>query len=141
MSVDVDVQDLARRLVIGRKRDGRSVYDPVAKRELIEVCSQPGVSVTKVARDCGVNANQLSTWVREHQRAASTVPVPSREADSSFVPVAIEAALPQQCAATVNVQARLPNGVVVDLGGCGLKQASQLIEALGRLRCSASTRS
>jgi transposase len=42
--------------------------------------------------------------------------------------------------ASLDVQARLPNGVVVDLRGCGLQQAGQLIEALGRMRCSASTK-
>ena len=38
MSVGFDIEELARRLIIGRKRDGRSVYDPGAKRELIEAC-------------------------------------------------------------------------------------------------------
>jgi len=42
--------------------------------------------------------------------------------------------------ATMNVQARLPNGVVVDLQGCDLWEAGHLLEALGRLRCSASTK-
>lgn len=32
----------------------------------------------------------------------------------------------------MNVQARLPTGVVLDLGGCDLQQAGELIEALGR---------
>jgi transposase len=38
------------------------------------------------------------------------------------------------------LQARLPNGVVVDLHGCDFAQAGQLIDALGRLRCSDSTK-
>jgi transposase len=37
------------------------------------------------------------------------------------------------------LQARLPNGVVVDLQCSEHDQAGRLIEALGRLRCSAST--
>jgi len=40
----------------------------------------------------------------------------------------------------MNVQARLPNGVVVELQGCDMHKAGQVIEALGRLRCSASTK-
>jgi hypothetical protein len=36
--VEIDVGDLAQRLVIGRKRDGRGIYDPGAKRELLELC-------------------------------------------------------------------------------------------------------
>ena len=38
------------------------------------------------------------------------------------------------------LQARLPNGVVVDLRECGLPQMAEVIEALGRVRCSASTK-
>jgi transposase len=38
------------------------------------------------------------------------------------------------------LQARLPNGVVVDLRECGLAQAAEVIEALGRVRCSDSTK-
>jgi transposase len=137
-----EIADLARRLVVGHKRDGRSVYDEQAKAELVAACIKPGTSVSRLARECGVNANQLSRWVREHgqrQRkvaaAVSAPPVPT-----SFVPVAIEAACPVPSEASLNVQATLPNGVVVDLRGCGVQQAGQLIEALGRMRCSASTK-
>ena len=38
------------------------------------------------------------------------------------------------------LQARLPNGVVVDLRECDLRQAREVIEALGRVRCSDSTK-
>ena len=38
------------------------------------------------------------------------------------------------------LQARLPNGVVVDLRECDLPQTAEVIEALGRVRCSASTK-
>ncbi|MBC7957490.1 MAG: transposase, partial [Cytophagales bacterium] len=68
---DETILDLARRLVVGRKRDGRSVYDAQAKRELILACRAPGVSMAKLARECGINANQLSAWVRQYERAAS----------------------------------------------------------------------
>src|SRR5262245_11771436 len=98
MSEDFDTEDLARRLVIGRKRDGRSVYDASAKRELIEACLRPGASVTGLARACGVNANQLSTWVREHERGKAktvarheVIEMPS----AAFVPVQLEPARPE----------------------------------------------
>lgn len=144
MSVEFDIEDLARRLVIGRKRDGRCVYDPAAKGELIEACLRPGASVTGLARACGMNANQLGTWVREHEKvrakAASCREVIEMPAAAAFVPVQIEPAQPEQALSSINVQARLPNGVVLDLGGCDLQQAGKLIEALGRVRCSASTK-
>lgn len=135
------MEDLARRLVIGRKRDGRSIYDEQAKQELILAARQPGVSVAKLARECGVNANQLSTWVRQHERKnappaqAQLVQVPT----PAFVPVAIEST-PPPTEPALDLQARLPNGVIIDLRGCDLEQAGRLVEALGRLRCSASTK-
>ena len=61
-----DLEDLKRRLVIGHKRDGRSVYDEAAKSELVALCMQPGVSVSRLARECGVNANQVGRWLREN---------------------------------------------------------------------------
>lgn len=146
MSVEIDVGDLARRLVISRKRDGRNVYDPIAKRELIEVCMRPGVSVTRLARECGVNANQLSTWIRVHQREKAVVPATVGEVlairSAAFVPVQVQAAPAalEQPAARVDLQARLPNGVVVDMRGCDTQQACGVLEALGRLRCSVSTK-
>lgn len=142
MSVDVDIEGLARRLVISRKRDGRCVYDPAAKRELIEACRQSDVSVTKLARECGVNANQLSTWVRQHERQARQVaPTAVVEMPApAFIPVSIEPVKPPATQPGLDLQARLPNGVVVDLRGCDLGQAGLLIETLGRLRCSASTK-
>ena len=58
--MEIDVEDLARRLVVGRKRDGRGIYDPGAKRELVELCQHPGISVARLASDVGVNAKSTS---------------------------------------------------------------------------------
>jgi transposase len=38
------------------------------------------------------------------------------------------------------LQARLPNGVVVDLRECELPQVTEVLEALVRVRCSVSTK-
>ena len=129
--------ELGRRLVIGRKRDGRSVYDPQAKTELIRACRESGRSVAKIARECGVNANQLATWIRLDERAqlAGTQTPPPL----SFVPVHIEPAASKSTErAPVDLQARLPNGVLVELRNCDVAHLAALIEALGGLRCSAS---
>jgi len=138
------IEELAQRLVIGHKRDGRSIYDAQAKRELVQACRQPGVSLAKVARKCGINANVLSNWVRLHERAKTAAPAATGEVvempAAAFAPVQLEPTAAEQPASTVNVQVRLPNGVVVDMRGCKLQQAGHLIEALGRLRCSASTK-
>jgi len=139
------MQELARRLVVGHKSDGRAVYDEAVKAELVAACGRPGASVSRLARECGVNANQLSRWVREHsqrrRRAVAVSPAPR----AAFVAVPIEAAAPMptdDCAAAsrMYLQARLPNGVVLDLRECDLRHAGVVIEALGRVRCSVSTK-
>lgn len=136
--------ELGRRLVVGHKRDGRSVYDEQAKADLVAECAKPGASVSRLAREVGVNANQLSRWVREHGERRRAIAVKAAEVSApmqtAFVPVPIEAVAAVALTPAMSVQARLPNGVVLDLGGCDLQQAGQLIEALGRMRCSASTK-
>jgi transposase len=139
------MEELARRLVVGHKSDGRSVYDEKAKAELVAACDRPGASVSRLARECGVNANQLSRWVREHSQRGQRAVAVSAAPREAFVAVPIEAPMPTVVSdgpTTVRMclQARLPNGVVVDLRECDLRQAGEVIEALGRVRCSASTK-
>jgi transposase len=144
------IKELARRLLVGRKSDGRGVYDEAAKAELVAACGKPGASVSRLARECGINANQLSRWVREHserrQRAVVASPTTAREA---FVVMPITVATPPPPLPTtadsgqavrMNLQAPLPNGVVFDLREVDVRQASAVIEALGRVRCSVSTK-
>ena len=139
------MQELARRLVVGHKSDGRAVYDEAVKAELVAACGRAGASVSRLARECAVNANQLSRWVREHsqrrQRAVAVSPAPR----DAFAAVAIEAAAPvptndSRSTTRMCLQARLPNGVVLDLRECDLRQAAEVIAALGRVRCSVSTK-
>ena len=44
----------------------RRKYSDEFKREAVGLTRQPGASVSQVARDIGVNANQLWRWRREH---------------------------------------------------------------------------
>jgi transposase len=135
------MEELTRRLVVGHKRDGRAVYDEQAKAELVAMCAARGASVSRLARECGVNANQLSRWVRESaERQQRALAVASEPPAAAFVPVTMQVQLPSPAEPSLCLQARLPNGVVVDLRGCDFEQAGQLIDALGRLRCSASTK-
>lgn len=140
-----DIEELAKRLVVGRKRDGRSIYDPQAKAELIEICGRGDVSMARLARECGVNANQLSSWVCRHERVASaSARAPTGDVVEvrlpAFVPVEIEPDPAQEPACAISLQARLPNGVTLDVQVPELNDAGRLIEVLGRLRCSASTK-
>ena len=63
-----EIEAIAKRLVVDHKRDGRSIYDQQARSELVRACRQPGISLARVARTCGINANVLSNWVRLHER-------------------------------------------------------------------------
>ena len=138
-----DLEELKRRLVVGHKSDGRSVYDTVAKAQLVALCLQPGASVSRLARECGVNANQVGRWLREHghggrarKAVVSVVPSPS-----AFVAVSLPIAPPDdERVAVMDVQARLPNGVAIDIRGVELGIVEEVIQAFGRLRCSASTK-
>jgi transposase len=141
-----DLEELKRRLVVGHKRDGRSVYDERAKSELVALCLQPGASVSRLARECGVNANQVGRWLREHGHGRRRAPIASAApAPATFVAVPVlqtaakPADLDADAVAGVSLQARLPNGVAVDLRDVDPRHVGEVIEALGRLRCSAST--
>ena len=139
-----DLEDLKRRLIVGHKRGGRCIYDEGAKAELVQMCRQPGASVSRLARECGINANQVSRWLREEasqrKRAllARCAPVAT---PFVAVPVLAPAVTSPAPAASqtlpMSLQARLPNGVTVELHGADLRQLGEAIQALGRLPCSA----
>lgn len=45
-------------------RDGRRRYDRASKNRLVAACLEPGVSVSKLALEYGVNANLLRKWIK-----------------------------------------------------------------------------
>jgi transposase len=142
-----DLEDLKRRLVIDHKRDGRSVYDEAAKAELVALCMQPGASVSRLARECGVNANQVARWLREHGHGgrrtavAKTAPSPATFVAVPVLPAPAAPAAGKDVAVRgMSLQARLPNGVAIDLHGVDAGQVIEAIEVLGRLRCFALTK-
>lgn len=98
--------------------------------------------MARLARECGVNANLVASWLRGRVRQPAPVvqSEPVRESTpAAFVAMQLEtpvSAAPQ----ALSLQARLPNGVLVDLRCDDLPQLGKLIEALGRVRCSASTK-
>lgn len=146
--------------VVSTGVDGKRRYEPRDKRRLIEACLQPGVSVARMARDAGVNANQLWRWIKRHEATrdadiarnaagvepAAFVPV-LRLADdgASMAPQSLfvkpESAQPPRGEPThapsqpsaARVSATLPNGVVVELECCGRDASlvSAMIAALG----------
>ena len=134
--------ELSKRLVVGHKRDGRSCYDQEAKRELIEACLRPGVSVARVALQHGLNANLLRTWITRHRRQRELVmgrPAAETAAavGSAFVPVvATRVAAPSSA---MRLGAQLPNGIKLDLSAVGRDEAALLLRLLCELPCSGLT--
>lgn len=133
------ITELKQRLVVSRKQDGRCCYDPQAKRELIEACFQPGVSVAKLALAHGINANLLRTWMTKHQRqllaggsgrlsAATPIPAP-------FIPV-VPVSAHRSPITLPELMARLPNGVRLEWSGLPAEQLAHVLRLLSTLPCS-----
>jgi transposase len=85
--------------------------------------------------------------VRQHERGKCGTAAPQGEviempAASAFVAVQVDSALPASApvAPALDLQVRLANGTRLDLRGADLDDVLKLIEGLGRLRCSASTK-
>jgi len=128
--------ELLKRLVVGRKRDGRNYYDPKAKRELIEAAMRPGVSVAGIALRHGINANLLRNWIRLHQRQRGAGAGTAAVALPAFIPVV--AARPTAKAAA-GLVARLPNGVRLELSPVAADDLAAILHQLWALPCSGST--
>lgn len=140
--IDCDDQMLVVRRVL---RNGRRRYDPASKALLVAACLEPGVSVSRLALDNGINANLLRKWIKEAKEAGPE----RRPSPSAFVPVVAEdcslstelgATRGEMCLARpertgplsspVKVSASLPNGVRLTLE-CGDERAvSAIIGAL-----------
>ncbi|WP_080404889.1 transposase [Burkholderia ubonensis] len=151
-------EGLRDRLVVDRKRDGRRKYDEAAKRELIQACLKPGVSIARTAMEYGINPNLVRTWITQYQRkqdqaelvapanarsreTSPELPTVSEPPESAFVQiVSSPTPIPADCGRTLSLNVRLPNGVEFDLGKASLDELTTVVQMLGRLPCSGSTK-
>ncbi|MDT4292385.1 transposase [Methylomonas sp. MO1] len=127
---------LSRPLIAGHGRDGRCLYDPEAKRELVRICLQPGLSVAKVALEHGINANLLRKWIGLYQEAGSSVRNGAL-ALPTFAPVL---ALGAEQSAKPALKVTLPNGIRLELPSVALSDLPLVLNMLAELPCSASNR-
>ena len=137
-------------------RDGRCRYDPASKERLVSACLEPGVSVSRLALEHGVNANLVRKWVKQRVESRS-LPPPSLAA---FIPVEIESTpdrsllrqggtalvdLPVTCDggrvpvpapafSGAKVSASLPNGVKLTLDCGDVETLTAVIGALGHVQ-------
>lgn len=123
-------------------RDGRRRYDPSSRDQLVAACLEPGVSVSRLAREHGVNANLVRKWIK---KALEQRPSPSV---SAFVPVQIAPAmrpgsggdlltksvtLGKPCHAS-KVSALLPNGISLTVECDDESGLIAIIGALGHVQ-------
>jgi len=67
----------------------RRRHTPAFKARIVSTCQQPGVSVSRIALDHGLNANMVRGWIRESRRTdSSNLPafVPLRPAAPQTLP-------------------------------------------------------
>ncbi len=162
--------DLRSRLVIGQKRDGRREYDEEARDELIRLCLKRGVSIARTAMEHDINPNLLRTWVtqyRQRQAATESVAKVSEVSDEAMIDIAVPAALtmsyndhaapfvavthaatppsaePPPMTMSLALHVRLSNGVELELGSsiATIDELTTVVQILGRLPCSGSTKS
>ncbi|WP_353642847.1 transposase [Mesorhizobium sp. WSM2239] len=149
--MEEDEQKLRVRLV---GRNGRRRYDPASKDLLVAACLEPGVSVSRLALEHGVNANLLRKWIKKRAEIQS-LPPPSPPA---FIAVQIESAgdralsrqssMPATCDevrgsaskrttpffSPAKVSASLPNGVKLTLECGDVDALTATIGALGHVQ-------
>lgn len=84
------MSDIHKNVAAGRRKGCRN-YSPEFKQRLVAASSEPGVSVSKLALENGINANLLFKW-RQHWRQGK-LPLPiSPESDiPRLLPVTLEA--------------------------------------------------
>lgn len=78
-------------------RKGRPNHSPEFRRRMVEAACEPGVSVSNLAREHGLNANMLFRWRREYRAAQAKA--------TELIPVTIVADMPSVVAPEVSIAA------------------------------------
>jgi len=74
------------------------------------------VSVARIARECRVNANLLSDWIRRHEReqaagdAVFEIGMCMPDEPAAFIPVQVQTGAMPTRECFITAQVRLPNG-------------------------------
>ena len=87
------------------ERPRRRSYDPAFKRALVAKTLEPGASVARIAREHGINANQLFTWRRRQLLAERNASSDQREGEPppALLPVTVLTAPTPDAAPTLAV--------------------------------------
>ena len=110
-------------------RRGRRRYTERFKRDLVALCVRPGVSVSAIAIEQGLNANLLRKWMRDAGLARSAKDVPVMLPVATAEPQrAAPRATPGAVAATIEIRMA---GAVIAIGfEAGAAQIEAIVRAL-----------
>jgi transposase len=123
----------------GRRTNKR--WPETLKREIVTASFAPGSSVSIVARQYDVNANQVFGWRRRYGSATEAIVSPAPSTRSRLVPVTIgvesevEAALPPGSGAGDTIVIEVAGTYLVRVGAnfdCAVLR--RVLECLGRVR-------
>lgn len=129
---DLDTSD-------GRRRRNKR-WPEALKREIVAATLKPGASVSVVARQYDVNANQVFMWRRRYRDAGEQLALQSPPSTPALVPVTItpepEAvpvappALPAETASKT-IEIELPDGCRVRVGsGLDVRALKRVLDVL-----------
>lgn len=123
-------------------RDGRRRYDPASRDQLVAACLEPGVSVSRLALEHGVNANLVRKWIQKAKKERALPLV------SAFVPVRIASNIRSSSGGDLQrknepsvkdssgskLSALLPNGISLTVEYADVDGLAAIIGALGHVQ-------
>ena len=114
------------------KRQRRSAEE---KRRIVEATMVSGASIARVAREHGVNANQVFQWRYEHRKRSS-----GKRAKAELLPVTLTAethtlseleVAPRAAPPSGSIHIELPGRAVINIeSGVGTSQIRAVLESL-----------
>jgi transposase len=120
----------------GRRRNKR--WPEALKREIVAATLVPGASVSVVARQYDVNANQVFMWRRRYGDAAER-PVSGSAGSPALVPVMItptsmaEAPAPSEAGTRDTIEIEVPDGCRVRVGvGFDARALKRVLDVLSQ---------
>lgn len=118
-------------------RKGRPNHSPEFRRRLAKAACEPGVSVAKLAREHGLNANLVFTWRRQYlaeQQAAVAALLPVTvvdEAPSEARPVpVVESEIVKPVMPTGTIEVRIGRAVIKVGGVVDTEMLRTVLESL-----------
>lgn len=103
---------------------------------MVALSLEPGVSVARIAREHGVNANQVFSWRRLYQQGRLGVPALIR--DDGLLPVVLAPTAPAPGNSTADADADADGTIMLELGEVrvrieGQPNAAALAQVLDRV--------